>query len=411
MIKVSQYWSRNFDEIWDSVKRDLFDFYFLKGGRGSGKSSFLSLMIVLGLVMDRRANAIVYRKVANTIGDSVFSQIEWAISRLGLDGWFRRKTSPYRFVHAGTGQEIVFRGCDDPLKSKSIKCRNGYFRYCWFEELSEFDGMDEIDSVVQSVARGSEGRTAILCSYNPPKSNQNWLNAEVLIPKRNRLVHHSTYLDLPAALIGEQFLNIAETTRLTNEKKYRHVYLGEVTGTGGEVFDNLEIRPITDDELRHVDYEYCGLDFGFAIDPAAIILCGFDRMRKELRIFREFYKTGAPMAEISEEIRRMGDPRVIADSAEPRSIYDLRMDGCRITGAKKGPGSVEHGMKSLQDLNKIIIDPVRCPNAAREFSSYEYEIDRYGNFKSAYPDRNNHAIDAVRYALEDVLRNYNFYTM
>lgn len=411
MTKVSGYWSRNFDEIWDSVKRDLFDFYFLKGGRGSGKSSFLSLMIVLGLVMDRRANAIVYRKVANTIGDSVFSQIEWAISRLGLDRWFRRKTSPYRFVHVGTGQEIVFRGCDDPLKSKSIKCRNGYFRYCWFEELSEFDGMDEIDSIVQSVARGSEGRTAILCSYNPPKSNQNWLNAEVLIPKRNRLVHHSTYLDLPPELIGEQFLNIAESTRQTNEKKYRHVYLGEVTGTGGEVFDNVEIRELDEREMSRLGYTYCGIDFGFAVDPAVIVQCAFDKTRGELVIFGEFYKVRASLDEMAARLDEAGNPYVVADSAEPRSIHDLRSRGCRIVGAKKGPGSVEHGMKFLQDLNRIVIDPVRCPNAAREFSSYEYELDRYGNYKSSYPDKNNHAIDAVRYALEDIFIGGGVYSM
>ena len=410
-VDALQFFGRNFDEVLYPVLDGKYDFYFLKGGRGSGKSSFLSLLIVLGLLADRRANAIVYRKVGRTVGESVFAQIGWAIQRLGLERWFRSKTSPYEYVLEKTGQRIMFRGCDDPVKSKSIKIRNGYFGFCWFEELTEFDGMDEVDSVVQSIARSAEGRTAILGSYNPPKSAQSWINAEILIPRPNRLVHHSTYLEVARELIGEQFIGIAEEVRRTNPAKYRHVYLGEVTGTGGEVFDNVEVRPITDEEIGTFDYLYTGIDFGFAVDPATIIQCSYNRARRELFVFNEFYKTRATTDEMAARLIEFGNPCATADSAEPRSIYDLKRRGCRVVGARKGPGSVEHGMKSLQDLNRIVIDPSRCPNAAREFCGYEYDLDRYGNYKSAYPDRDNHAIDAVRYALEDVFRSDNIYSM
>ena len=409
--KITDYWGRNFDEPFKLIRENAFDFYFFKGGRGSGKSSFISLAIVLGIVRNPKTNAIIYRKVGSTVGESVFSQIGWAIATLGLSDYFKSKVSPYKYIYLPTGQEILFKGCDDPVKSKSIKLKDGYFGYCWFEELTEFNGLEEIESIVQSIARSAEGKTAVLGSYNPPKSSQNWINAEVLIPKTNRFVHHSTYLDIPRELIGEQFINIAEETKRTNETKYRHIYLGEVTGTGGEVFDNIEVREITDNEIKKFDYIYTGLDFGFAIDPTAIIKTSYKSSKKELFLFSEFYKTRASFDVISEHLKTIENPYTIADSAEPRSIYELKKRGCRIVGAKKGSGSVEHGLKSLQDLNKIIIDPVRCPNSVREFCGYEYELDRYGNYKSVYPDKNNHSIDAVRYALEDVFRNNNIYSM
>jgi len=404
-------WASCFDEVYEHILSNDFDYYFLKGGRGSGKSTYVSLEIIQGIIQNPNANAIIYRKVEGTIRDSVYNQMIWAIDRLGFRDYFRAKVSPYRLIYEPTGQEIIFKGCDDPLKSKSIKPTKGYFKYCWLEEVTEFNGMEEVENLVQSIARSNEGKTAVVLTYNPPQSSQSWVNEEVLIPQSNRLVHHSTYLDVPAKYLSPQFINIAEETKKTNEAKYRHVYLGEVTGTGGEVFDNVETREITDKEIKRFDYLYTGLDFGFAVDPVAIIKTSYNRSKKELYIFDEFYKVSASFDIIAQELKKMGNPYTIADSAEPRSIYELKKRGCRIVGAKKGPGSVEHGLKSLQDLNKIVIDPVRCPNTVREFCSYEYELDRYGNYKSIYPDKNNHSIDAVRYALEDVFRDNNIYSM
>lgn len=404
-------WASCFDSVYEHILSDDFDYYFLKGGRGSGKSTYMSLEIIQGIIQNPNANAIIYRKVESTIRDSVYNQMIWAIDRIGFRNYFKAKVSPYRLIYLPTGQEIIFKGCDDPLKSKSIKPTKGYFKYCWLEEVTEFNGMDEIENLVQSIARSSEGKTAVVLTYNPPKSAQSWVNEEVLIPHDNRFVHHSTYLDVPKKYLSPQFINIAEQTKLTNETKYNHIYLGEVTGTGGEIFDNVDVREITDDEINKFDYLYTGIDFGFTVDPATIIQCSYNKSKKELFIFSEFYKVQASLEEMANRLQEIGNPYTIADSAEPRSIHDLKKHGCRVIGAQKGAGSVEHGLKSLQDLNKIVIDPVRCPNSVREFCSYEYELDRYGNYKSIYPDKNNHAIDAVRYALEDVFRDNNIYSM
>ena len=409
--RITKYWGRNFDEPFKKIREKAFDYYFFKGGRGSGKSSFISLAIVLGLMKDSNANAIIYRKVNDTIYDSVYTQILWAIDRLDLLNWFKFYKQPMKMIYLPTGQEILFKGCDDPQKSKSIKPKKGYFGYCWFEEATDFQGLDEIENIVQSVARSGLGKTAIVLSYNPPESVQNWINAEVLNKQENRYIHHSTYLSISPELLGEQFIKIAEYKKQTNEKQYRHIYLGEVTGTGGEVFGNVETREITDKEINRFDYIYTGLDFGFAVDPVAIVKASYNSSKKELYIFDEFYRVGASFDVIAEQLQKMGNPYTIADSAEPRSIYELKKRDCRIVGAKKGSGSVEHGLKCLQDLNKIVIDPTRCPNTVREFCTYEYELDKYGNYKSIYPDKNNHAIDATRYALEDIFRDNNIYSM
>lgn len=401
-------WASCFDEVYEHILSNDFDYYFLKGGRGSGKSTYVSLEIIQGIIQNPNANAIIYRKVEGTIRDSVYNQMIWAIDRLGFRDYFRAKVSPYRLIYEPTGQEIIFKGCDDPLKSKSIKPTKGYFKYCWLEEVTEFNGMEEVENLVQSIARSNEGKTAVVLTYNPPQSSQSWVNEEVLIPQSNRLVHHSTYLDVPAKYLSPQFINIAEETKKTNEAKYRHVYLGEVTGTGGEVFDNVEVRPITDEEIEKFDYLYTGLDFGFSVDPVAIVQMCYRKSKQELYIFREFFKVGASFDTIAQELKKIGNPYVTADSAEPRSIEELRQRGCKINSAKKGAGSVEHGLRRLQDLAKIVIDPSRCPNTAREFSTYEYERDKYGNFKSMYPDVNNHSIDAVRYALEKEFKGKSF---
>ena len=408
---ITDYWGRNFDEPFKLIRERAFDYFYFKGGRGSGKSTFISLAIVLGIVKNPNTNAIIYRKVGSTVYESVYTQILWAIDRLNLTNWFKYYKQPMKMVYLPTGQEIMFKGCDDPQKSKSIKPKKGYFGYCWFEEATDFQGLDEIENIVQSVARSGLGKTAIFLSYNPPQSVQSWINAEVLRPQQNRFIHHSTYLSIRPDLLGEQFIKIAEYKKQTNEKQYNHIYLGEVTGTGGEVFQNVESREITDKEIDHFDYLYTGLDFGFAVDPVAIVKASYNSSKKELYIFDEFYRVGATFDVIADQLQKMGNPYTIADSAEPRSIYELKKRDCRIVGAKKGSGSVEHGLKCLQDLNKIVIDPARCPNTIREFCTYEYELDKYGNYKSIYPDKNNHAIDATRYALEDIFRDNNIYSM
>ena len=397
--------ARTFWDLYDDLKRDGHAEYWLKGGRGSTKSSFISLVIVRGLLADPNANAIIYRKVGNTIKDSVYSQMLWAIDQLQLAPWFQAKVSPFELIYKPTGQRVLFRGADDPLKSKSIKLQHGYFRYLWFEELSEFRGMEDIRTIKQSVFRGVD-RGVTLYSYNPPKSAQNWVNTEALKSVTGRLVHHSTYLDVPKEWLKEAFISEAERLAQSNERAYRNEYMGEVTGTGGTVFDNLVLREISADEIGGFGATYAGLDFGWFPDPLHFVRCAYDPARRRLCIFDEYRTVKTSNADVyrilTEQKQLTASEEVIADSAEMKSVNDMRSYGMRCIAATKGPGSVRASMRWLQALNEIVIDPERCPEAAQEFSQYEYERTRDGEFVDAYPDANNHAIDAVRYALNRV---------
>jgi PBSX family phage terminase large subunit len=358
-------------------------------------------MIILGLFDDRNANAIVYRRVGNTIKDSVYAQMIWAIDTLGLGHAFKFKASPLEIIRIKTGQRIIFRGADDPMKSKSIKLQRGYFKYLWFEELAEFRGMEDIRTIKQSVLRGADNAFT-LYSYNPPKSAQSWVNAEALKSVPGRLVHSSTYLDVPPEWLGAAFLHEADTLRQTNERAYLNEYMGEVTGTGGNVFENVQIRPVADEELGGLEYFYQGIDWGYFPDPFQWVRCGFDMRKRKLYIFDEYrcYRASnqASYAAIKDKLRP--DEPLTADNAENKSIADFKGMGAHwIRPAIKGPGSVDYSMKWLAGLAEIVIDPDRCPTAAKEFMQYEFEMNREGEYVSGYVDADNHAIDAVRYAL------------
>jgi PBSX family phage terminase large subunit len=243
----------------------------------------------------------------------------------------------------------------------------------------------------------------VFYSYNPPKSANNWVNAEVQLTRGDRLFHHSNYLTVPREWLGEQFIVEAEHLKDTKPTSYQHEYLGEVTGTGGEVFDNVKIRPISDEEINDFYNVKRGADFGYAIDPFSYVVCHYDRKKKTLYIFHELYKVGLSNSQAITHIQKENklNEFVIADSAEPKSIHEFRQHGLKVKGAKKGPDSIEYGIKFLQSLESIIIDDIRCPETAREFLTYELDKDANGNFKASYPDKNNHSIDAVRYALND----------
>lgn len=382
------------------------DVYWIKGGRGSAKSAFLSFEILFGLIRDSNANALVLRRFGNTVKDSVFAQIIWAAEMLGIADQFTSRTSPYELIRRDTGQRILFRGTDDPLKLKSIKLTKGYFRYLWCEELAEFKGMEDIRSVQQSVFRGVD-RAYTFISYNPPKTAGAWVNKEALNAKeaKKRFVLTTCYTDLPVEWLGEQFINDAEELKAANELAYRNEYLGEITGTGGNVFENVEVRPITDDEIKTFGYTYMGMDFGWYPDPTVWVHVAYDAARHTLYVFDEYRVWKQPTYDVCQALRAKGVTSVeeiIADSADPKAINDLRTYGLYVTGALKGPGSVRTGMRWLQARTKIIIDEKRCPETAREFVSYEYERTRDGSLIDGYPDKDNHTIDAVRYALNRV---------
>lgn len=403
-VKLSDVIAPSFYDLHKDLKQDGHTHYWLKGGRGSTKSSFVSVEIITGIMKNPEANAVVIRKVGLYLKDSVYEQLLWAIDKLGVSAYWQEKLSPLELVYIPTGQRIIFRGADKPKKLKSTKVHKGYIRYVWYEEADEFGGIEEIRTINQSILRGGSTFT-VFYTYNPPKSQRNWINSEVLIPQEDKLVHHSDYRSVPKEWLGEQFIVEAEHLAKTNPDHYRHEYLGEVTGTGAEVFTNISIRPITNDEIKQFDHVKRGIDWGYGADPFVYIAAHFDSKRNRLFIFYEFFKCAAKFDLIAAEIRRENtlNGMIIAESAEPRSNDELRDRGLRIRTAVKGQGSVEHGITWLQNLEEIVIDGTRCPNTAREFSEYELERDSRGELKADFPDKNNHSIDAVRYALEDYI--------
>lgn len=394
----------SFAAVFQALLDSAYTEYELAGGRGSTKSSFASLVIIWLIKNNPEFHALCVRKVGNTLRDSVYAQILWAISILGLENEFDSKVSPMEITRHSTGQKIYFRGADDPIKLKSIKPPFGYIGVLWLEELDQFSGEDETRNIRQSVLRGGE-KAYLIKSYNPPKSMSNWVNKAQQIPKPGRLLHKSTYLDVPAKWLGRPFLDEAEFVKQINPIAYEHEYMGIPNGTGGMVFDNVVLREITQKERSQFDRIYNGVDWGYYPDPWAFNRVHFDAARRVLYIFQELtrYKTGnRETADTLFDLGMTADERITADSAEPKSVQDYRNYGLYCRGAEKGPGSVDYSHKWLQSLTQIVIDPVSCPDTAREFTEYEYERTKDGEIISGYPDANNHHIDAVRYALEPV---------
>ena len=384
-------------------------YYDLTGGRGSLKSSFVSIEIIYSMMKRENKNkhAVVYRKVGDTLETSVFAQIEWAVDILGVSHLWKLTKSPMRAEYLPTGQKIIFKGLDKAAKSKSIKVPFGYIGYLWFEEFDEFAGEEEIRKVQQSVVRGGND-FVVFKSMNPPKSRQNWANDYIEKEKlrKDTLVSQTTYLTSQKEWLGQQFIDDAEWLKMVNPKAYEHEYMGIPVGTGTEVFDNLEIRQITDEEISRFSNLYRGVDWGWFPDPFHYGCMHYDSARMTLYIFEEFRTNKMRNSETAEVIKdKFGLTRydiVTCDSAEPKSVSDYRTYGINARSAEKGRDSVRYGMKWLQSLVKIVIDPIRCPNTAEEFKKYEYELDKDGNATSVYPDKDNHSIDAVRYGLEQV---------
>lgn len=399
---------------WHGVARDVFDhghtYYNFSGGRGSLKSSTVSLLVPLLLVRRPEAHALVLRKVGNTLRDSVYAQYVWAIGELGMAAFWTARVSPMELIYNPTGQRIMFRGADDPMKIKSIKAPFGYIAVTHFEELDQFAGRAEVRAILQSTMRGGPVFWSFE-TYNPPITRDSWVNRDVTDPKlqrEDRLLYHSTYLDAPREWLGAEFIAEAEHVRETDERAYRHEYLGEATGNGGEVFDNLEIREIADGELDRFDRVLMGIDWGWYPDPFHWQKCHWDPTRRTLYLTDEYRVNKQSNAQTWAALKEKKGVRafdlITADSAEEKSIGDYRAYGSMCRGANKGPDSRMYSFKWLQSLTKIVIDPVRCPCAAKEFREYEYERTKDGEILNSYPDGNDHSIDAVRYATEGIWR-------
>ena len=418
-IKSKSIFARVYNSTFRHITAHKYERYTFTGGRASCKSSFISLVIVILIVMFPNYNALIIRKTANTLRRSVFEQIVWAINKLGLAGRFKIPKSqtaalPITYTRKdGRTQYIIFAGSDDPEKLKSIKVAQGYFAILWVEEKTEFKPQ-ELQNIKISALRGGD-KYYIFESFNPPSATRHWCNAEARQDDPNRLVIHTTYEDIPREWLGDAILHDIEQTKKNNPKAYENIYLGIATGTGRNIFENITLREITDDEIGKFDYFYNGVDFGYYPDPFAFVAMSYNEKEARLYIFDELYLLKHGNFEAYNALKKhmeaqgqdIGRDRITADSAEPKSIADFRNFGADMRGAIKGRGSLEAGFKWLQSLHEIVIDPARAPHAADEFTLYEYEIDkRTGEIMTGYPQgQPDHALAAVRYALEEVWRH------
>lgn len=392
------------------VARDVFDHkhthYDLSGGRGSLKSSAVSLLVPIIMLQNPKVHACVFRKVGNTIRDSVFSQYIWAIGELGMAEYWKATVTPFELTYKPTGQKIMFRGADDPMKIKSIKVPFGYIAITHFEEKDQFAGRAEIRTILQSTMRGGHLFWNFE-SYNPPISRDNWANIDSEEDRPDRLCHKSTYLEAPPEWLGEQFISESEYLKETDFRAYQHEYLGMAVGTGGNVFENIELREITDDEIRRFDRIYQGVDWGWFPHPYAFVRICYDPARETIYFIDENRANKQSNETTGRWILDHGynDVFTTCDSAEKKSVADYRSMGVNAKDAVKGPGSIDYGMKWLQK-RKLVIDVRRTPNVKEQFCGYEYEKDKDGNWITGYPDINDDFIDATRYALERVFSKY-----
>lgn len=431
MNKITIPLKDNIIPMYDDVLEDIFKHehthYVFAGGRGSTKSSFVGgIAIPLLIMQNPDIHAVCFRKIGNTIQNSIFPQVTWGIYQMGLESLFKiPKTYSSPITYLPTGQKILFMGLDDPMKVKSIKLPFGYIGITWFEELDQFAGENELRTVTQSTMRGGD-KFWDFRTFNPPISKNNWANeytedCEIQRYDSTKVVRN-TYLDVPVEWLGDQFIEEAEELKRINERAYIHEYLGKAIGTGGDVFPNVEDMDMEQKVPRYdlygnvkeevpmwktFDKIYNGLDWGFAIDPSRFVRLHFDRDKRDVYIFDEYDTHKARIREIYDALyvkyKKISNNELL--TADPGgggafAIADFKSYGAFIRQATKGPESVNYGIKWLQGLNHIYIDKRRCPETWKEFTSYEYEQDKDGNFISAYPDENNHSIDCVRYALE-----------
>ena len=379
--------------------------YIFKGGRGSLKSTYISQKLIELLINNPKMHACCIRKVGRTLKDSVWQQLRWSISIMGLNDDFECKKAPLEIVYKKTGQIIYFRGADDPGKIKSLKPPFGYLGVLWFEEMNQLEGPNMLRNIEQSILRGGN-RTYEFCSYNPPRSKSDWVNELELVEDEKRIYHESNYLNVPKEWLGQRFLESAETLKVNNRAAFDNEYMGIANGSGGNVFDNVEKTTITDEQIKAFAGKcYYGVDWGNYPDPYHFIATSYDKAIGTIYIFGEHRCVKTSNAETGAWIlSHYGDALkdapwgVVCDSAEPKSITDYQLLGIyNALPAKKGNGSVDFGIKWLQ-WKKIIVDPERCPFTYKELIQYEYNRDKDGNIVGGYPDKDNHAIDALRYA-------------
>lgn len=400
-ISLSKAIGKGYNRFWNSQKR----YVVCKGSRGSKKSKTTALWHIVKLMQYPLANALVVRKVERTLRDSCFSDLKWAIHKLGVDAYWKATTSPMELTYTPTGQKIIFRGLDDPLKITSISVPVGFINFVWIEEAYEINKESDFDMLDESV-RGElpDGYfKRITVTFNP-WNERHWLKARFFDnPSEDTLSMTTTYQC--NEWLDESDLKLFEEMKKRNPRRYQVAGLGNWGVTEGIVYENWEEVVFTFDEIKMLDTAF-GLDFGYTVDETALPYAFIDLKNSIIYIWDELYERGLSNKAIYQKIYEAGYSKdeITADSAEPKSIDELRSLGLRrIKGAKKGRDSINAGIQFIQNF-KIKIHP-RCTNFLTEISNYTWDKDKFGNRVNRPIDEFNHLMDALRYGCEKYMIN------
>ena len=374
----------------------------VKGSRASKKSKTTALWYIYNIMKYKNANLLVVRKTYRTLKDSCYTELKWAIHRLGVDAFFSCTQSPLEITYIPTGQKIYFRGLDDPLKVTSITVDVGYLCWMWLEEAYEINSESDFDMLDESI-RGNVSDDLfkqITITFNP-WNDRHWLKKKFFDVKDDNILALTTNYKCNEWL-DEADLKVFETMKKNNPRRYQVAGLGNWGVVDGLVYENWKEQDFNIDDIKNKDtISVFGMDFGYTNDPSALFCGILDLKAKKLWVFDEIYKKGLSNKDIYDNVVEMGfvKEQIIADSAEPKSIDELKYYGIRrIQGAKKGKDSINNGIQWIQDL-EIIIHP-RCVNFLTEISNYQWDTDKFGNKINKPIDCFNHLMDAMRYALE-----------
>lgn len=398
-ISLQEKVGKGYKDFWKCKKR----YRVVKGSRASKKSKTMALWCISQLMKYPQANLLVIRKTYRTLKDSCFSDLKWAIHKLGVDEHWSSTTNPLEITYIPTGQKILFRGLDDPLKVTSISVDMGCLCWCWIEEAYEITNEEDFDMLDESI-RGEVPNglfKQITLTFNP-WNEKHWIKKRFFDnPSEDTLAITTNYLC--NEWLDESDRNVFEKMKINNPRRYQVAGLGNWGIVDGLVYENFKEEEFDIEEIKRIPNieSTFGLDFGYTNDPSALF-CGLvDRKNMKIYVFDEMYEKGLSNKAIYQNILDMGYAKehITADSAEPKSIDELRNLGLyRVSAANKGKDSINNGIQYIQDF-EIIIHP-RCVNFLTEISNYTWDKDKFGNKLNKPIDDFNHLLDAFRYAME-----------